>query len=183
MKPSSDEALRLREEADLVCTSVQVNESIQRVAKELTRDLSTHYPLFVVVMRGGVYFAGQLMAYLDFPLELEYVHATRYGEQTAGRDIDWRITPPGSVEGRDVVLIDDILDAGITLAAIRDRIAAMGAASCRCAVLAEKILLEPKPLRAEYVGVEVPNRFVFGCGMDAKGHWRNLPAIYAMKGT
>ena len=65
MKPSLDEALRLREEAELVCTSAQVNESIQRVAKELTRDLSSHYPLFVVVMSGGVYFAGQLMAYLD----------------------------------------------------------------------------------------------------------------------
>jgi len=80
-------------------------------------------------------------------------------------------------------VLDDILDAGQTMRAIQEEVRALGAASFQCAVLVEKMHARPKPIRADFVGLEIEDRFVFGCGMDAKGFWRNLPEIRAMKGT
>jgi hypoxanthine phosphoribosyltransferase len=80
-----------------------------------------------------------------------------------------------------VLLLDDILDEGITLLAIKEKCLALGAKAVLSAVLVEKVLDHSKPMVADFVGLEVPNRYVFGCGMDAYGWWRNLPAIYALK--
>jgi hypoxanthine phosphoribosyltransferase len=134
-------------------------------------------------MGGAVVFAGQLLPLLRMPLDLDYIHATRYGAATSGGGIDWRIRPPAGVRGRAVLVLDDILDGGHTMAAIRDRLLDLGAASFHCAVLAEKVLPGPKPVAADFVGLRIPDRFVFGCGMDAKGFWRNLPEIRAMRET
>ena len=95
--------------------------------------------------------------------------------------IQWKALPWESVRGRAVLVLDDILDVGQTLAAVRERLLAEGAASVHCAVLTEKETGRPKPLKADFVGLKLPNRYVFGCGMDVSGAWRNLPAIYAMK--
>jgi hypoxanthine phosphoribosyltransferase len=111
------------------------------------------------------------------------VHATRYGAATSGGGIAWRVSPPEDVRGRTVLLLDDILDHGKTLRAIRDQLLAQGAERVLSAVLVEKELSVPKPVRADFVGVRIPDRFVFGCGMDAKGFWRNLPEIRAMRAT
>ena len=89
--------------------------------------------------------------------------------------------PGDDVKGRTVLLLDDILDEGITLAAVRDKCLEMGASRVLVAVLTEKLLDHPKPIQADYVGLQVPNRYVFGCGMDVNERWRNLPAIYALK--
>jgi hypoxanthine phosphoribosyltransferase len=97
--------------------------------------------------------------------------------------VEWRVTPPESVRGRTVLVLDDILDGGDTMAAIRDRMQALGAAQFFCAVLVEKILKSKKPIAPDFVGLSVADRFVFGYGMDAKGFWRNLPEIRAMKGA
>ena len=128
-------------------------------------------------------FAGQLLPKLRLPLDLDYIHATRYGAATSGGGIDWRVEPPRNVRGRTVLVLDDILDGGQTMAAIRDRLLGLGASSFHCAVLVEKVLKAKKPIAADFVGLTIPDRFVFGCGMDAKGYWRNLPEIRAMKGA
>ena len=107
--------------------------------------------------------------------------ATTARTATEGSRIEWRVAPPEGVRGRAVLVLDDILDGGHTLAAIREKVLALGATSFQCAVLVEKKLARPKPIRADFVGLEIPDRFVFGCGMDAKGFWRNLPEIRAMK--
>jgi hypoxanthine phosphoribosyltransferase len=130
-----------------------------------------------------VVFAGQLLPQLRMPLDVDYVHATRYGDATSGGRIDWRVPPSLAVRGRNVLVLDDIHDGGHTMRAVRDRLIEMGAASFQCAVLVEKILGREKPIAADFVGLRIPDRFVFGCGMDAKGYWRNLPEIRAMKGT
>ena len=109
------------------------------------------------------------------------MHVSRYGDATRGGELHWRAEPTQSVKGRAVLVLDDILDAGYTLAAVRERLLAMGAESVHCAVLTEKETGEPKPLKADFVGLVLPDRYVFGCGMDIAGAWRNLPAIYAMK--
>ena len=125
----------------------------------------------------------KLLAKLAFPLTLDYVHASRYGEGLTGRDIVWRMLPSDNVAGRHVIIVDDILDAGVTLGAIRDKVLEKGALSVSLAVLAEKHLNREKPVAPDFLGITLPDRFVFGCGLDAGGFWRNLPAIYAMKGA
>lgn len=177
-----DKAWSLLHTADMICSEEEVTRALRRLADDISRDLGSRYPLVLSVMGGAVYFAGQLLPLLHFPLDLDYIHATRYGDATAGGELTWRVEPRENVRDRNVLVIDDILDGGHTLAAIRDRILGMGAASFQCAVLTEKDTGVDKPIHAEYVGLNLPNRYVFGCGMDCSGAWRNLPAIYAVKG-
>ena len=95
--------------------------------------------------------------------------------------MDWKVEPKGNVAGRVVLVLDDILDIGDTMLAIRQRILALGAEAFYSAVLTDKQKGQAKPIYADFVGLSLPDRYVFGCGMDAHGIWRNLPAIYALK--
>jgi hypoxanthine phosphoribosyltransferase len=174
-------AWRFLEESDPIASAEDVHLAVSRVATQITERFAERYPLVLVVMGGAVVFAGQILPLLRFPLDLDYIHASRYGADTRGAKIDWRVTPPASVRGRAVLVLDDILDGGETMAAIRDRLLELGAASFHCAVLVEKRLARQKPIRADFVGLEIEDRFVFGYGMDAKGFWRNLPEIRAIR--
>ncbi len=158
----------------------EVALTVQRMADEITAKLATENPLVLCVMKGAVVFAGQLLPLLKFPIGFDYLHATRYRDQTRGGELDWKFFPENGIAGRQVLVLDDILDEGHTLAAIRDRCLAEGAVGFYSAVLLEKILPRPKPITADFVGIRVPDRYVFGCGMDVNGFWRNLPAIYAL---
>jgi hypoxanthine phosphoribosyltransferase len=181
--PEVKDAWAFLEDSDLVAGADEVRAAIARLAAEIQAGLGESYPLVLVVMGGAVVFAGQLLPLLRMPLDLEYLHATRYGAATKGGAIDWRVAPPPSVRGRAVLVLDDILDGGQTMAAIRERLLELGAASFHCAVLVEKALQKKKPINADFVGIRIPDRFVFGCGMDAKGLWRNLPEIRATRDT
>lgn len=174
------EAQHLLDHADCVASAETVQAAIDRVAQEISAALGDAFPLVLAVMGGAVVFAGQLLPRLVFPLEFDYLHLTRYRGKTEGGEIEWRVLPGQNVIGRNVLVLDDILDAGETLAAIRDKLLAMGAARVWSAVLTDKDNGLAKPLRADFVGLEVPDRYVFGCGMDVYGLWRNLPAIYAL---
>lgn len=176
------EARRILAEADLLVGADEIQAALDRLGAAITRCLGEANPLVLTVMGGAVVFAGQLLPRLAFPLECDYLHATRYGSVTAGGELAWVAEPRTPVAGRTVLLLDDILDEGITLATVKAHLLAMGAASCLIAVLAEKDLGREKPVTADFVGVRLPNRYVFGCGMDVKGAWRNLPAIHAVKG-
>lgn len=176
-----DQAWQLLETADVVRSEQEITQAIRRLGAEISEHLGNRYPLVLSVMGGAVFFAGQLLPLLRFPLDLDYVHATRYGDATVGGEITWRVEPRENVRGRAVLVLDDILDGGHTLAAIRRRIMDMGAESFHCAVLCEKETGVAKPITAQFVGVRLPNRYVFGCGMDCSGAWRNLPAIYAVR--
>lgn len=180
MSPDQAAAWKFLEQSDLVCPANEVEEAIARVAREVSLRLAHAYPLVLVVMGGAIVFAGQLLPRLRFPLDLDYIHASRYGARTSGGRIAWKTEPPQSVRGRAVLVLDDILDAGLTMRAIRAKVLEMGAASFHCAVLVEKELPGARPIAADFVGLRIPDRFVFGCGMDAKGYWRNLPEIRAM---
>ncbi|WP_319238726.1 hypoxanthine-guanine phosphoribosyltransferase [uncultured Propionivibrio sp.] len=170
-------------EADLIHSAETVNAAVSRIAREITQQLADTNPLVLCVMSGGVPFAGHLMTQLDFPLEFDYLHVTRYGQETSGGALSWRAAPRTPVEGRTVIVLDDILDEGLTLAAIVDRLTELGARKCYTAVATEKLNGKNKPIQADFVALTVPDRFVFGFGMDVSGHFRNLPAIYAMKGA
>jgi hypoxanthine phosphoribosyltransferase len=176
------QAWRFLEESDPIASADEVQAALARVAAQISERLASSYPLVLAVMGGAVIFAGQILPLLHFPLDFDYIHASRYGGETRGAHVDWRVTPPASARGRAVLVLDDILDGGDTMAAIRDRLLELGAASFHCAVLVEKTLQRAKPVHADFVGLRIEDRFVFGCGMDAKGYWRNLPEIRAMRG-
>jgi hypoxanthine phosphoribosyltransferase len=168
-------------DAELIHDEAAVQGAVERVAADICRRLADKYPLVLCVMTGGVVFCGQLLTQLKFPLDFDYLHATRYGPETQGGKISWRTAPWTSVKGRSVLVVDDILDEGVTLAAVTESLRRMGAAEVLTAVFADKLNGKKKPLAADFVGLTVPDRFVFGYGMDAGGVWRNLPAVYAMK--
>ncbi len=176
-------AWSILDNADLICPAERVEEAIHTVGAAITERYRERFPVVLCVMNGAIYFCGKLMGLLRFPLTLEYVHATRYGAQTSGGKVQWLVEPPASVRGRDVIILDDILDQGTTLHAIKEKVLAGGAKACAIAVLANKLTGLEKPLHADFVGVDIPDRFAFGCGLDVGGYWRNLPAIYAVKGA
>ncbi len=155
-------------------------QAVARVAGDITAALGEEHPLLLAVMRGGVVFAGHLLPLLQFPLDFDYVDATRYGDATRGGELDWRMDVPETVRDRTVLVLDDILDEGHTLAAIRRRLLEAGAGRVLIAVFADKQLPRAKPVVADFIGVQVPDRYVFGFGMDVRGLWRNLPAVYAL---
>lgn len=168
------------EASDLVCGEREVQGAIARLAEQIGARLHDAYPLVLVVMGGAVVFAGQLLPRLRFPLDLDYVHATRYGAATQGGGLTWRVSPP-EAHGRTVLLLDDILDEGRTLATIKARLLEQGAAEVLIAAFALKRRTETPAVQADFTGVVVPDRFVFGFGMDIAGAWRNLPSIRALR--
>ena len=181
--PDLAAAWKFLEDSDPVASAHEVEAAIARLAQEISEELRKTYPMILAVMGGAVVFAGQLLPRLRFPLDFDYLHVTRYGDSTEGSQIEWRVAPSTGVRGRAVLVLDDILDGGHTMFAIREMLRTLGAASFQSAVLVEKTLAHPKPISPDFVGLKIPDRFVFGCGMDAKGYWRNLPEIRAMKGT
>jgi len=175
------DAQRLLDEADLLCAADEVDRAVHRMAADISAKLADEFPVVLSVMGGAAVFTGRLLPLLEFPLEFGAIEVTRYNNDTQGREISWRLAPRDNVRDRTVLVVDDILDEGITLAAIRQKLVDMGARRVLAAVLADKEIGRPKPAHADFVGVTVPNRYVFGFGMDAYGLWRNLPAIYALK--
>lgn len=173
--------LRLREQAEPLFDAHEVQAALQRVAREINGKLAGTHPLVLSVMGGAVVFTGQLLPLLDFPLDFDYLHVSRYGDAQQGGALHWKVAPRENVRGRTVLVLDDILDEGETLHAIRERVLALGAAAFYSAVFADKQHGRAKPIRADFVGLELPDRFVFGYGMDIEGAWRNLPAIYALR--
>jgi hypoxanthine phosphoribosyltransferase len=179
--PDVQKAWAFLENSEPVASAEQIEAAVQRLSAEISQRLAGAYPLVLAVMGGAVVFAGQILPRLRFPLDFDYVHASRYGAATRGAGIQWRVRPPELVKGRAVLVLDDILDHGETMHAIRNGLLELGAHSVHSAVLVEKDLKVKKPIHADFVGLRIPDRFVFGCGMDAKGYWRNLPEIRAMK--
>lgn len=177
---SAQEARHILETAELLCSAADVCEAVARVAREIAQALAQSHPLVLSVMGGAIVFTGNLLPKLRFPLELDYVHVRRYGHALSGGDLEWIAAPHEALAGRVVLIVDDILDEGVTLAAIKDRVIERGATSCYTAVFAEKEIGRPKPIAADFVGLKVPNRYVFGFGMDVRGAWRNLPEVYAL---
>lgn len=167
--------------AELLFTGEQVSAALHRVAQEINATLADAHPLILSVMGGAVVFTGQLLPLLDFPLDFDYVHVSRYGNTKQGGEMHWKVAPRENVRGKVVLVVDDILDEGETIAAIKQRVMELGANRFYSAVFADKDNGRNKPVRADFVGMTVPDRFVFGYGMDIHGAWRNLPAIYAVK--
>jgi hypoxanthine phosphoribosyltransferase len=168
-------------QAELVHAQPALATAISRIGADIDRALDGTPAVFVTVMQGALIFAGQLATSIKAPLMFDYVHATRYRGSTSGGELHWIKRPATSLAGETVLLVDDILDEGHTLAAIRDFCVEQGAARVLIAVLCEKRHARRAPgIEADFVGVEVPDRYVFGYGMDYHEQGRNLAGIYAV---
>jgi hypoxanthine phosphoribosyltransferase len=167
--------------AELIHDRAALQRAIERMAAEIRADYGSERPLFLTVMHGGMIFASLLALELGFDVEFDYLHATRYRGKLSGGGLQWLRHPTVPMMGRRVLLVDDILDEGHTLAAVRKACLAEGASDVRIAVLTRKDHDRCVPdLVADYVGVDVPDRYVFGFGMDFSEQGRNLPGVYAL---
>jgi len=177
-RPLLSDALK---QAELVHDHGQLQQAIARMGREIDAELAGEVPIFLPVMNGAVVMAGELAMAIRTDLEFDYVHATRYRGSTRGRTLHWIKPPPSGLRDRTVLLVDDILDEGHTLEAIRDYCLGHGARRVLIAVLCRKQHgRSVAGLHADFVGVEVPDRYVFGYGMDYYEQGRNLPGIYAI---
>ena len=166
--------------ADLLVSGEEMERILDRLAEEITGALADKDPLVLCVMKGGVIAVGRLLPRLGFPLELDYIHATRYRDGTSGGSIQWLYRPSAAVRGRHLLVVDDILDEGITLQTIIDACRADGAVSVHSAVLVEKERERACAIEADFVGVRLPNRYLYGYGLDYKGYFRNADGVYAI---
>jgi hypoxanthine phosphoribosyltransferase len=169
--------------ADLLYSEQEVEAALDKMAEQINVVLADRNPLLLCVMNGGIVVAGKLITRLTIPLTIDAINASRYQNQTAGGNIEWVLKPGTPLKDRTVLIIDDILDEGITLAAISHYCLEQGAASVYSAVLVDKILDHEKPVTADFIGLEVEDRYLFGYGMDYKGYLRNASGIYACTET
>ncbi len=184
MNPDLLQIQHVFDEAECLHSESEVEAAIDRIAAQLNGRLKDRAPLLYCVMNGGLVFAGRLLPRLHFPLQVDYLHATRYRAATSGGELVWKVHPEQSPKGRCVVILDDILDEGHTLAAIVNYCKEAGAEEVLTAALVDKQHdRKAYPgMRCDFTGLDVADRFLFGYGMDYKGFWRNAPGIYAVKG-
>lgn len=183
-KDTLEDIRRVRAEAQQLYAQHEVEAALDRMAADIGRAIGDADPLLLCVMSGGLVAAGELFTRLDFPVQLDYLHATRYQGTRGGSELKWITRPAQALQGRTVLVVDDILDEGLTLAAILAYCREQGARAVYSAVLVEKLhQRKASGLRADFVGVQVEDRYVFGYGMDYHGYWRNLRGIYAVAGS
>lgn len=176
----ADIFVKILANAELLLAKEQIEQIFDRLSVQIKKEYEQKTPLILAVMKGGYFTASELIKRLNFPLELDYLEATRYGKNTSGASLRWLHQPETQIESRDVILVDDVFDQGITLAEISTHLLNSGVKSLKSLVLIEKQLEDRNiDFYPDYVGAKLPNKFLFGCGMDIGGFWRNLPEIYA----
>jgi hypoxanthine phosphoribosyltransferase len=180
---SRQQAEAVLRDAERLHDRATVEAAVARMAAAITRDMAGGNVIAICVMNGGLITAGLLLPQLGFPLRVDYMHASRYRERTRGDDLHWKVEPTQPLSGQDLLIIDDILDEGYTLEAIIDHCRQQSPASVRAAVLVEKQHARGVRPPVDYIGLTVPDRYVFGYGMDYKGYWRNAPGIFAVRET
>jgi hypoxanthine phosphoribosyltransferase len=176
-----EEIQQIKTQARCLHSEQAVEAALDDMALAITAKLHDKNPLVLCVINGGIITTGKLLPRLDFPLNLDSIHASRYRNSTSGKDIHWLFKPTTALSGRIILVVDDILDEGHTLKAIVEFCQEQGAQQVYSAVLLEKMLDAPKPIKADFVGLNVENHYLFGYGMDYKGYLRNAAGIYACK--
>jgi hypoxanthine phosphoribosyltransferase len=178
---NKNELEQVRNSAVLLYDAQAVDRALDRMAQEITQTLGDQKPVVLCVLTGGIIPAGHILTRLPFLLEIDYVHATRYQGSTTGKDVRWHSAPGISLKGRVVLVLDDILDEGHTLQEVIDYCRQQQAERIYSAVLVEKQHERRRAgVAADFAGLQVDDRYVFGFGMDYRGYMRNLNAIYAL---
>ena len=173
---------KVESESDKLYDSKSINKALDHLAEVITEDLADKNPLILCVMSGGIIPTGHLVTRLDFPLQLDYVHATRYQGETSGGKLHWIQEPTTSLQDRNILIVDDIFDEGITLLEIANYCDEKGASNVYSAVLVNKVHTRKANYTPNYIGLNIEDRYLFGFGMDYKNYLRNVNAIHAVKG-
>lgn len=173
---------KVESESECLCDTDKLNTILDKMAEDITTNLKDKNPLVLCIVNGGIVPTGHLLTRLSFPLQLDYIHATRYRGDTTGGELHWLKEPSVSLEGRNVLLIDDIFDEGITLLEIAKYCDNKGASSVSSAVIVNKIHNRKADYKVNYIGIDIEDRYLFGFGMDYKNYLRNVNAIHAVKG-
>lgn len=181
MNKKIEELNQVVQQADCLVSEEQLNNALDKMAADITKDLGDKIPLVVCVMNGGLIPAAALLSRLTFPLELDYIHATRYGLETKGQELEWISYPQLAVKDRHILIIDDIFDQGNTLEEIKNWFLKQEAEKVYCAAVINKLHDRKVDMTPNYIGIDVEDRFLFGYGMDYQGFFRNLQGIYAVK--
>lgn len=176
-----NEIKQIQANAEMLYGEGEVEAALDRMGEQINARLAGTNPVFLCVLNGGIVAAGRLLTRLTLPLTIDSVNASRYQNKIMGSTLEWTLKPSTPLTGRTVLIVDDILDEGITLKAIADHCRDQGAEAVYTAVLVDKRLDRDKPIQADFVGVETENRYLFGYGMDYKGYLRNAAGIYACK--
>jgi hypoxanthine phosphoribosyltransferase len=158
-----------------------VEAALDSMAVSINAELASKNPLVICIMHGGLITSGKLATRLDFPLQLDYLHATRYRGETSGNDLEWKVFPSAPLKDRAVLLVDDIFDVGTTLKLIVEYCKQQGCASVQTAVLLDKQHNRKEAgIKVDFVGLKVADQYLFGYGMDYKDYLRNVSGIYAI---
>jgi len=174
-----EEARKIHSSADLLFDQQAVDQGIAELATKVARDYEDNFPLVLCVMNGGLYLTGQLLRHWDFPMTIDYVHATRYRLATLGKDVLWKAYPQNEIKDRHVIIVDDIFDQGYTLEEVKSYCIKHGAKQCSSVFLIRKSHDRKKAnIQPDYVGLECGDCYVYGAGMDLNGHFRNLSSIH-----
>ncbi|CAM8358683.1 Hpt Hypoxanthine-guanine phosphoribosyltransferase [Candidatus Methylopumilus universalis] len=166
--------------SSVIYSEIEIKTVIKNIADQVNQTIKTDDLYVLCVMNGALIFTGQLLPRLEKNIQYSYIHATRYAASLTGGPIHWLVKPPIDIEGKTVLILDDILDEGITLREIAATCLAMKAKAIYTAVLFDKEIAKEKSYFPNFIGLKVPNRFVFGYGLDCKGLGRNLPHLYAL---
>lgn len=179
---TNDEIQLIFNEAERIYSLADINRALDQMAAEITVKLKDKTPLILCVMTGALITTGHLVTRLDFPLEIDYIHVTRYRGTTRGGDLHWLVEPRQNLQGRTVLIVDDIMDGGLTLAAIIDYCKQAGAVATYSAVLVSKNRVREPGVKFEpdFVGVTSEDKYLFGFGLDYEEYLRNIQGIYAI---
>ncbi len=166
--------------ATCLYTANEVEAALDRMAIKIHDEMKDKNPVILCVMIGGMVPMGNLLPRLDFPLEVDYVHATRYRGEIKGGELHWKVKPSISLTNRTVLIVDDILDGGVTLRGIVDYVNGCDAKEVYTAVMLDKHhkRVENGLENADFVGLVAEDHYVFGYGMDYNEYLRNAPGIY-----
>ena len=167
---------------EILLSEQQIRTRIQELGTQITRDYAGLNPLLIGVLKGACFFLSDLMRAIDAPLSLEFMAISSYGSstRTSGevrimKDLDVPI------EGRHILVVEDIVDTGLTLSYLLANLHARGAASVKLAALLDKYERRQKPVQIDYLGFQIPDEFVVGYGLDFAERYRNLPFIAVLK--
>lgn len=179
---SNNEIQAIMDKAECLYSFDEINQALDRIANEISHHLKGEKPLVLCVMTGALITTGHLLTRLHFPLEIDYIHATRYRGTNRGGDLHWLVEPRKNLKGRTILVVDDIMDGGLTLSAIIDYCTQAGASKIQTAVMVSKQRMREPGVNFEpdYVGVVTEDKYLFGFGLDYEEYLRNVPGIYAV---
>ncbi len=172
-----------RAELRVLFNRQEIEAAVRRLASEISKDYRNKNPVLLGILRGSFVFLADLIRHLDFPLEVDFIGLSSYGSstQTSGKiKVVKKLETP--VQDRNVLIVEDIVDTGLTTAFLIDYLKKRKAASVRLCALTDKPSRREVPVKIDYIGFTVPNKFLVGYGLDANQKFRNLPDICYLEG-